>query len=108
MKQKKSTRKDVNFLGEVCIVRLNKYGNGRHAIQLFVKDTGEPMATASVHLPEFYMRDNYIAFKTYGGNEGLLEKLQCAGIVGGCLYFINTTFMDFPVCELLVDAKDYQ
>ena len=111
---------EVTFLNHVCVVAFSRYQKGDGtAIQLYVKETGEPMATATVNLvgnhPNIATRKQYLAkglpehvcIKTYDGNEGLLEVLQQAGIVGPHACYANNGFARYPLCPLLVDREKY-
>ncbi len=102
-------RKTVIFLDQECNVHIGKYqSNDRFSISLSIKETGEPMATATSNIPELFIARNHVAIKTYGGNEGLMEILQLNEIISSQDYVIESTFKDFPVCRILVDPKDYR
>ncbi len=70
----------VNFGGEDCSVTFGQYSNGRTAIRLLCND-GEPMATATVNLPEVPIKDNEVIIKYHSENEGILSALFRAGII---------------------------
>jgi hypothetical protein len=83
--------------------------NYRPAIELVYDDpeTGwtEPWTTASVNLPNEFLKHNEVAIKSYSENEGVLEALQAAGIVGKPIYYANSGFVSIPICELLINPK---
>jgi len=71
----------VNFRGEECHVRLGHYNNGRLAITL-ITETGEPMAVATVNLPdEDIMYDSHVFIKDWSENEGMLDALVRSGVI---------------------------
>ena len=110
---------EVNFLNEVCVVSFSRYQKGDGtAIQLYVKETGEPMATATVNLvghPNLATRKQFLAngslehvcVKSYDQNEGLLEILQKAGILGPHACYVSSGFARYPLCPLLIDREKY-
>lgn len=63
------------------------YSNGELAIQLQTNDQGyaEPLTTATVNLEEYgyHPAEGAIFIKTWGGNEGLFESLEQAGVIEG-------------------------
>lgn len=61
---------------------------------------GEPIATSTVNIPG--LLEGYVAVKDYSENEGMLEALQNAGIVGPTEFLMPQGFVDIPVCKLLV------
>ena len=75
----------VKFRDWECQVAYAHYANGNTAIQLFDKDTYEPIATATVN-PGFKVLPGYIVVKDYAENAGMLVALTKAGIVHAALY----------------------
>lgn len=90
----------VIFLGEACSVKLGKYPNGRTAIELICED-GSPMATATINIPEIVLEPNEVILKTYSENEGMLEALREAGIVGAVIDSVQLSFNTVPIVEFL-------
>ena len=74
------------FNGIECSVTLAKYGNDRKALMLDASSgeyEGEPVAVATVNLPDDPINnDDEVFIKNWSENEGILEALQEAGIVG--------------------------
>jgi len=93
---------EIEFLGCKCIITKEKYCNGRTALGLTEVDTGEPFATATVNLPEINLAQNEIAIKNYSENEGILQVLIDAGVIGKPKYEIQSGFVSIPVCELKI------
>jgi hypothetical protein len=91
----------VNFLGYDCVIRFPKYGNGRTAIQLFIEETGEPMATASVNLPDVELTSDEVAIKNWSENEGILDILVDAGVVAEPHKTEPTGYTYAHICKFL-------
>ena len=95
----------VKFKSWDCIASFAQYGNGRVAIQLF-EDNPEivqrnPIAVASVNLPDEPMEADEIAIKDYSENEGMLEALMKAKIVSAPLRYVESGWVTIPVCHLM-------
>lgn len=78
--------KKVKFKQWNCIVVKSKYmDNDRIALVLKEEETGEPLATASVNVVDYYFTkengEHQTFIKNYSENEGILEALVEAGIV---------------------------
>lgn len=73
--------KKVEFLGEKCRVDTGVYANGRLAIRLTIEETGEPMATATVNVPDCTLDEDEVLIKDWSENEGMVDALVKAGIV---------------------------
>ena len=97
---------NVLFLGYECIVTFGKYReNDRVAIQLMDIEDGGLVATASVNLVNEPLKENEVAIKNYGENEGMLIALVKAGIVSSPKRFTKSGYVSIPICELLVEPK---
>lgn len=95
--------KTVKFRNWDCDVRFAKYNNGRTAIKLQDKLDGEPIATATVNLPDVMMKEDEVAIKDYSENEGMLNAFVKAGIVGRPFMFAESGFVAIPICKLLIN-----
>jgi hypothetical protein len=91
--------KTVKFLGEECSIEVAKYGNGRTAILLQCQN-GEPMATATINLPDESLKKGEAFIKDYSENEGMLEALREAGIVTEVLGYVSSGFVRIPKCKI--------
>jgi hypothetical protein len=76
----------VKFQGFDCIVEIAAFAdNGRPCIRLIDASDGEPIARASVNIPDEPIPEGestHTFIKDYSGNDGILEVLQEAGYVG--------------------------
>lgn len=93
----------VKFKKWNCLAEFGRYrNNNRISIQLIEEKTGEPIATASVNLPSINgIMDNHIAIKDYSENEGMVEALKKAGIIGKSVAFVEQSHVTIGVYELL-------
>lgn len=81
----------LRFAGFDCRVDKAYYPNGRIALQLVATRTthnfnqdvgpGEPIAVASVNLPEIVLNPNEVILKGWSENQGLPELLESTGVV---------------------------
>ncbi len=99
MKRKKSN--PIKFLGYNCNVEFGEYSNGRVAIEIIIKKTGEPMTVASLNLIHHHLEVDEVAIKNYSENEGVLEALIAANIISQPVRFISTGFIQAPVCKII-------
>lgn len=92
----------VKFKQWNCVAVFAKYGNNnRTAIKLVDEITGEPIATASVNLPEETILENQIAIKDYAENEGMVVALKEAYIIGDLIYKADRGHVEIGIYELL-------
>jgi hypothetical protein len=94
--------KKITFLGidyEVKISRFNT--NNRPALFLIDCSDGSP-ARISVNLPQIEMADNETAIKNYSENDGILEHLIKDGIVSEPVRFVDSGFVQVPICKILI------
>lgn len=71
----------VFFGGEFCSLKYERYAdNDRVCIRLRCEN-GEPMATATVNVPDADLDKDEILIKDYSENEGILEALTSVGVV---------------------------
>lgn len=97
---------NVVFCGFNCEVAKRKYSNGRTALELIAaNDTddvckGEPIAMATVNIPEETLSPEEVIIKDYSENEGMLDVLLKAGIVELSGRSIRTGFVTCPICIL--------
>jgi hypothetical protein len=102
------------FLNQICSVKIAKYNNERKALKLFIEATGEPMAVATVNLPNVQDEalevfavildcpvEDVILIKTWSENEGIDKALEDAGIIEISDITIPTGFVEAKVCKLL-------
>lgn len=94
----------VVFAGTVCALRWGRYSNGRLALQLREADTGAPVATASVHVPEAALAADELVIKNYSENAGILGALVEAGVVAPTGRSVRVGMVMAPVARVLDGA----
>jgi hypothetical protein len=93
----------VRFCSEDCLLFKEKYqDNGRTALQLRVKKTGEPMGTATVNIANVSLAPDEVLIKDYSENEGMLDALIAAKVVERTGRKATSGFTAVDVCRLLV------
>jgi hypothetical protein len=89
-----------------CTISFAKYSNDRIAIQLFDVEDGQPIATASVNLPDEPMAADEVAIKDYSENEGMFNVLRQADVISDPVRFASSGFIThIPICKLLGKAS---
>jgi len=91
----------VNFKSWVCLAYLGRYGNGRLAITLQDRINSEPIAVATVNLPNDAQDDDEVFIKAWSENSGMVEALLEAGIIEPPYDRIPTGFVHAEVCKLM-------
>jgi hypothetical protein len=95
----------VKFKQWTCDVMLLRYQNGRPALQLMDAATGEPIAKATVNLPDEYLPPNEVFIKNYGENEGILQSLIDAKIVAPAHRIVATGHSHVGQCRLIHEVE---
>jgi len=97
---------DCTFKKWHCKIDLKFYSNGRKAIVLSDKESEEPIATATVNIPQATLPDdrNYCFIKNWSENDGVLQSLQEAKIIGEILAFYPTGYAEAMLVKILVDT----
>ena len=72
---------NITFKNWKCKLKLAFYYNGRKAIKLVDAGTGEPIATATVNMPDQILKENWVFIKDYSENEGMTDALIKHGII---------------------------
>lgn len=104
---------EVRFKTWDCVVKKERYGNGRIALSLVAIDStnnydqevwpGEQIARATVNIPEAHLEPNEVIIKSYSENAGMLEALQEAKIVSKTKRLIALEHgISCPVVDLLI------
>lgn len=52
--------------------------------------------------PSEVLKKGYVAIKNWSENEGILNVLIREGIISTPRFFIKSSFVDIPICKLLV------
>jgi Domain of unknown function (DUF4313) len=92
----------VVFKDWVCSVQKHQYDNGRLALQLVDAVDGDPIARATVNLPNEQIAEGEIFVKNHSENEGMLQALQQAGIVEPTGRMVVSGFVKVPVAKVLI------
>lgn len=93
--------KSLRFAGFNCIVERSRYSNNnRTALLLIDAEDGEPVATATVNLPEVEMAPGEVAIKNWSENEGMVEVLVQAGVIEPPHREIALGYVIAPVCRI--------
>lgn len=103
-------QRSVYFLDVKCDVVKLRYQNSRTALELVIAEDdedrelykGEPMATATVNMPQVALENNEVIIKDYSENEGMLETLVKAGIVEDTGKVVESGFVVCHICKLLI------
>ncbi len=90
----------VRFMKYDCEVIKSEYVHGGTALQLMEIGTQEPIATATVWIPD--LQKGEVAIKDYSENEGMLMSLTKALIVSEPIRHVASGFVTIPVCKLLI------
>lgn len=95
----------VKFREWDCRVNFLTYtSNGRTAISLSDIESGEPIAMATVNMPDIPIDDNCVIIKDYSENAGMAEALMEAGIIGSPIAGLPVGFVEVYVYPLLVEV----
>lgn len=99
-------KKLVRFKEWICELQFGRYhGNNRIAIELVDYKTYEPIAFATVNVPSIELKENEIIIKDYSENQGMFQALFNAGVVKLNRIDRNSQWVDFHICELLIEPK---
>lgn len=101
-------KEKISFKSWNCFLSLGYYGAGnRLAIQLLSDEEnadkgvfyGEPIAVATVNIPEVPLKENEIIIKDYSENSGMLEALKKSGFITDTKREITSGFVTVQVVE---------
>lgn len=99
-------KKLVRFKEWVCEMQFGRYhGNDRIAIELICHNTGESVAFATVNVPNISLKENEVIIKDYSENQGMFQALFNAGVVKLNRIDTQSEWVDFHICELLIEPK---
>jgi hypothetical protein len=89
--------------GEKIRIEKVQYANGAIALRGWT-EIGEPFATFSVNVVASCekLKKNQTFMKTWSENEGMLEALQKAGIVGPTLFKVPCGHVEASAVEVLI------
>lgn len=88
-----------------CYLNKGEYPNKRIALELIEIGTGDPIAVATVNIPDQRMDSDEVAIKDYSENEGMLKALVNAQIIKLPHRYIDQGFVTIPVCKLITPTQ---
>jgi hypothetical protein len=93
----------VTFRGWACRIERASYGGtDRIALPLYDVADGEPVAVATVNMPELSLATDEVVIKDYSENEGMLATLVAAGVVSPPLREVQGRYVTLYVCRCLI------
>lgn len=95
----------VTFRGWSCRVEKRQYHQGGvDRIGLLLKDIhdGEPVAVATVNIPEIPLVPNEVIIKDYSENEGMLDTLIAAGVISAPSRSVQLRYVTVYICTCLI------
>lgn len=95
---------NVKFKEWLCTVDVQFYNNGRFAICLDDKETGEPVAVASVNMPKAILKADEVCIKNYSENEGILKSLVDSGFIEETGNEFDNGYVVVPICRLTKES----
>jgi hypothetical protein len=98
---------EVTFNRWKCYIEFGTYPNGRIAIDLNHRKTGELVAVATVNVPEQFVPKGHVLIKDYSENAGMFKQLQEQGIVGPQISKVRVSQFtdDVILCRLLIEPS---
>jgi hypothetical protein len=89
------------------VPKFGKYSNGRIALEYLIIDEDMqmlvPACTATINLPHIELADDEVIVKNYSEGEGLYESMLLANHIGPAIRYVQTGFVEVPVCKLLLE-----
>lgn len=93
----------VTFRGWTCRVERASYGRtNRIALPLYDAANDEPVAVATVNMPELSLAADEVVIKDYSENEGILALLVTAGVISPPLRAVQGRYGTLYVCRCLI------
>ncbi len=89
-------------ISTVCEVHKSQYENDRIALVLVEQETGDQYAVATTNLPNCECGPGQAYIKSYSENQGILEALMEAGIVSPPVSYVQSGFVEIPLCNVLL------
>ena len=95
--------KTVEFAGANCTVEIESYTNGQNCLRLVDLEDGMTFCTASVAIDHEMVQigEDDVIIKNYSENQGILEALFYAGIIGEPHRAFTYNYATFYVCKIL-------
>lgn len=96
--------KTIKFKEWTCVLEYAEYGNRRTAISLIgapgTEYEGQPIAVATVNLPDEELAEGNVFIKDYSENEGIYDCLIDAGVIEKRIRFVVSGHIIVPECKL--------
>ncbi len=96
----------VRFQDWDCVVKMDKYTNGRPAISLIDANDGGSVSRATVNLPNEVVAANHVFIKDYSENAGMMQALTDAGVVKDTGVKVKCGYTEVSVAELLPPYRE--
>jgi hypothetical protein len=93
--------KIIKFKNWDCKVNFFAYSNKRTAIELSDIDDGQPIAIATINVPEIELEKDEVIIKNYSENEGILDCLIDNHILIKTGKKIEIGYVTCEICKLL-------
>jgi len=84
------------------IKKTNYATKGRIALQLYDLQDYQPIATATVNLPDESIEEGHVFIKNWSENEGIYQALLKAGVIEPLVRRVSTGYVEAYVCKLLI------
>ena len=94
----------TRFINESVVIQKATYPNGSTAL-LLKSENGEPLGYATAVLEEL-PANGHVFIKDWNENDGVLDALQQAGIVGPVVRSVPAGFVAAQEVELLADLPN--
>jgi hypothetical protein len=92
----------VQFQEWACKLVEHKYqDNGRIALKLVDETTGEPIADATVNIPDAFLLEGEVCIPEYK-YQGMVKALVEAGVVEETGNQVKSGHITAPICKLLI------
>lgn len=93
------------YLDEDAVLKKGRYADGSTALALFDAETGEMLSKATVCMVDYGetpRSEHYVFIKDYGENEGMVNALFAANVIGAPLRSLDAGHAKGGVHECLV------
>lgn len=92
----------IKFKEWPCIVVVERYDNDRIALKLIHAEEGDPIATATINIPEYPVPEEHVLIKDWSENCGMVESLVAAGLIEDTGIKVTTGFVSASLVKLLI------
>lgn len=101
-------KEKISFKSWNCFLSIGYYSAGKRLMIQLLSDEenadkgvfyGEPIAVATVNLPDIQLKENEIIIKNYSENSGMLDVLKKSGFITDTKREITSGFVTVQVVE---------